>query len=267
MDDIGQYRPPHATQTPPRVPLFAGCQFRMVELTGAVALAQIRRLDRMIAQCRSLHHHVATTVAAVPGLHLRELPDPAGIFGFDSISLPRHRKSPSSSSSGGPGPMSTAGAAPEPTPTPRSNIVIRATITTAACPLSPDSGNGLRPATAPRIFPAPKISCPALFRSRSAWPTPRQMPLTSAKRSKASAGKSWREGWHAVQSLAQCGSGWRSSAAGGGLLHVRPAPRIQVRPAPDLEPDLDDVTHREIITVGAEQAEAPVGRAAGIERA
>ena len=83
MHDIGQYRAPHAAQTPARVPSFSGCQFRMSELTGAVALAQIRRLDRMIAHCRGLHERVAAVIAVLPGLRLRELPDPAGIFGYE----------------------------------------------------------------------------------------------------------------------------------------------------------------------------------------
>ena len=38
----------------PAEPAFCGSQFRMSELTGAVALAQLRKVDRIRAHCRKL---------------------------------------------------------------------------------------------------------------------------------------------------------------------------------------------------------------------
>src|SRR3954454_8349572 len=45
MHDLGQMRPYHAQIAAPQVPAFSGSQFRMSELTAAVALAQLRKVD------------------------------------------------------------------------------------------------------------------------------------------------------------------------------------------------------------------------------
>ena len=44
--DLGNYRPYHAALVPPKEPAFVGGQFRMSELTAAVAPAQLRREDK-----------------------------------------------------------------------------------------------------------------------------------------------------------------------------------------------------------------------------
>ena len=81
--DLGNYRPYHAAIQPARGESFAGGQFRMSELTAAVALAQLRKLDGLRAHCRALHARIAERVAGLRGITLRRSPDPTGDFGFE----------------------------------------------------------------------------------------------------------------------------------------------------------------------------------------
>jgi len=81
--DLGNYRPYHAAIQPARGEAFAGGQFRMSELTSAVALAQLRKLDGLRAHCRALHARIAARLAGLRGITLRRSPDPAGDFGFE----------------------------------------------------------------------------------------------------------------------------------------------------------------------------------------
>jgi 8-amino-3,8-dideoxy-alpha-D-manno-octulosonate transaminase len=83
LHDLGQYRAPHAAVTPPREPAFAGGQYRMSELTAAVALAQLRKLDALRDHCRSLKARLAPRLARLPGITLRPLADDAGDFGYE----------------------------------------------------------------------------------------------------------------------------------------------------------------------------------------
>ena len=83
MHDLGNYRPQHAALLPAREPAFAGGQFRMSELTAAVALAQLRKLDRVRAHCRALQARVLARTAGLAGLEPRRIPDPAGDSGFE----------------------------------------------------------------------------------------------------------------------------------------------------------------------------------------
>lgn len=83
MHDLGQYRAPHAAVTAPREPAFAGGQYRMSELTAAVALAQLRKLDVVRDHCRALKARLAPRLARLPGITLRPLADDAGDFGFE----------------------------------------------------------------------------------------------------------------------------------------------------------------------------------------
>ena len=57
---------------------FLGLNFRMTELEGAVLLAQLRKLDRIRSHLRANRDIVASAIADVPDIELRELPDPAG---------------------------------------------------------------------------------------------------------------------------------------------------------------------------------------------
>lgn len=83
LHDLGQYRPHHAHITPPLEPAFAGGQYRMSELTAAVALGQLRKLDAVRDHCRTLKARLAPRLARLPGISLRPLADDAGDFGFE----------------------------------------------------------------------------------------------------------------------------------------------------------------------------------------
>ncbi len=83
MHDIGQVRDFHARQFDPKEPAFSGSQFRMSELTGAVALAQMRRLESIRAKCRKLSARLMQQIGDLPGLKFRKIPDPKGDSGFE----------------------------------------------------------------------------------------------------------------------------------------------------------------------------------------
>ncbi|OGG05462.1 MAG: hypothetical protein A3F83_11210 [Candidatus Glassbacteria bacterium RIFCSPLOWO2_12_FULL_58_11] len=55
-----------------------GLNFRVNELSGAVALAQLRKLDRILETLRSKKTKFKQSIANVPGVSFRTLPDPAG---------------------------------------------------------------------------------------------------------------------------------------------------------------------------------------------
>ena len=65
-----------------REPMFAGENFRMNELTGAVLGAQLPKLDRMIADLRQHAARVSDGIKDLPGIRLRQQPDPAGDIGY-----------------------------------------------------------------------------------------------------------------------------------------------------------------------------------------
>ncbi|MEO6875428.1 MAG: DegT/DnrJ/EryC1/StrS family aminotransferase [Opitutaceae bacterium] len=81
--DLGNYRPYHAALVPATEPAFAGGQFRMSELTAAVALAQLRKVDKIREHCRALSARILPRIAELKGVTLRREPDPAGSFGFE----------------------------------------------------------------------------------------------------------------------------------------------------------------------------------------
>ncbi|PTX94487.1 DegT/DnrJ/EryC1/StrS family aminotransferase [Opitutus sp. ER46] len=83
LHDLGQFRPYHATITPPVEAAFCGAQYRMSELTAAVALAQLRKLDAIRDHCRALKARIVAQLAKLPGIQLRPLADPEGDFGFE----------------------------------------------------------------------------------------------------------------------------------------------------------------------------------------
>jgi dTDP-4-amino-4,6-dideoxygalactose transaminase len=84
MHDVGQFREWHAAQVPAREPAFCGSQFRMSELTGAVALAQMRKIDRIREHCRRLSLRLRAQIRGLAGLTLRRIPDPEGESGFET---------------------------------------------------------------------------------------------------------------------------------------------------------------------------------------
>lgn len=84
--DLGIMRPSLAAQMCERLAEtpFVGCQFRMNEFTGAVALAQLRKLDSMVlASTRRHHKHICNRVAVeCPGIQFRQTGDPEGDSGI-----------------------------------------------------------------------------------------------------------------------------------------------------------------------------------------
>jgi len=58
-----------------------GLNFRMNEITGALALAQLRKIDRIIATLREKKRKFKDQIAGIPGVHFRKLNDPQGECG------------------------------------------------------------------------------------------------------------------------------------------------------------------------------------------
>ncbi|MBP6506204.1 MAG: DegT/DnrJ/EryC1/StrS family aminotransferase [Opitutaceae bacterium] len=83
LSDLGNYRPYHAAIVPPHEPAFVGGQYRMSELTGALVLAQLRKVAGMWEHCRSLQARILPRLAGLKGLRPRRIPDAAGDFGFE----------------------------------------------------------------------------------------------------------------------------------------------------------------------------------------
>lgn len=67
---------------PSRVQTFAGENFRMSELTGAVLGAQLTKLDSMLAQLRSNGQAIYEGIKNLPDIRLRRRPDPQGDIGY-----------------------------------------------------------------------------------------------------------------------------------------------------------------------------------------
>jgi 8-amino-3,8-dideoxy-alpha-D-manno-octulosonate transaminase len=80
--DVGGLRGPHqAVVGTPRLNPFVGTNFRMSEFTGGVMLAQIRKLDTILAAVRRHAQRVYEGVRDLPGIQFRRLPDSAGEIG------------------------------------------------------------------------------------------------------------------------------------------------------------------------------------------
>jgi len=84
MHDVGQVRPFHAAQFEPKEVGFCGDQFRMSELTGAVALAQLRKVDRIREHCRAMSLRFRSGIEDLPGISLRKIPDIDGESGIET---------------------------------------------------------------------------------------------------------------------------------------------------------------------------------------
>ena len=57
---------------------FIGFNYRMMEIQGAIGLAQLAKLDDMITAQRHNKNILRKAAAAIPGVTFRDLPDPAG---------------------------------------------------------------------------------------------------------------------------------------------------------------------------------------------
>ncbi len=80
--DVGGVRGPHqALLGQSRLDPFVATNFRMNEFTGGVMLAQIRKLDTILAAVQRHAQRVYEGVRDLPGIRFRHLPDPAGEIG------------------------------------------------------------------------------------------------------------------------------------------------------------------------------------------
>jgi len=84
MSDLGLYRTEHQTRAPGREPMFPGSNFRMSEMTAAVALAQLARVAPMIRKVRASRDAMRAQIGEIPGVTWRRIPDPKGDIGFET---------------------------------------------------------------------------------------------------------------------------------------------------------------------------------------
>ncbi|MBS0661620.1 MAG: DegT/DnrJ/EryC1/StrS family aminotransferase [Verrucomicrobia bacterium] len=92
MSDVGQYRAFHEKLSPAAGQVFSGSNFRMGELAGAVALAQLRRLPALKLRLRAMRQRLMDGIQDLPGIRFRRIPDPAGDLGFETyLFLPSAR--------------------------------------------------------------------------------------------------------------------------------------------------------------------------------
>ena len=88
---VGNIRSPHLDAIgKPQCNPVASTNFRLNEFSGGVMLAQLRKLDTIIAAVRGNTRRVYEGIRDLPGIRLRHLPDPEGelgtgvFLGFDS---------------------------------------------------------------------------------------------------------------------------------------------------------------------------------------
>lgn len=83
MHDLGIMRAYHADIVKPRGPSFSGGQFRMGEMQAAMAIAQLRKLDKIRNHCRALRDRILSQISDLKKLDLRDVADPDGESGFE----------------------------------------------------------------------------------------------------------------------------------------------------------------------------------------
>jgi dTDP-4-amino-4,6-dideoxygalactose transaminase len=66
-------------------PLIIGVNYRMGELTAAVGVAQLTKMDWIIGQMRAHKARAVRGITGIPGVRLRPLPDPDGETGATLI--------------------------------------------------------------------------------------------------------------------------------------------------------------------------------------
>ena len=77
--DLGLLRPPSVAQVGKgAMPYFMGVNYRMNEMTGAVMLAQMRKLDYILGEQRRRGGSVIDRVSRIPGIKMRRSNDPNG---------------------------------------------------------------------------------------------------------------------------------------------------------------------------------------------
>jgi 8-amino-3,8-dideoxy-alpha-D-manno-octulosonate transaminase len=82
FQDLGGFRAPHQQVAGgAKLGWTFGANYRMSEFTGGVMLAQVRKLDRIVAAVRGNARLVHEGISDLKGLKLRHLPDPQGELG------------------------------------------------------------------------------------------------------------------------------------------------------------------------------------------
>jgi 8-amino-3,8-dideoxy-alpha-D-manno-octulosonate transaminase len=77
--DLGQLRPQLQTQLDAaKIVPFVGANFRMSEFTGAVLVAQLRKLNTVVTALRTNGRFVHERIRGLPNVRFRRLPDPEG---------------------------------------------------------------------------------------------------------------------------------------------------------------------------------------------
>ncbi|MFC1830761.1 DegT/DnrJ/EryC1/StrS family aminotransferase [Thermodesulfobacteriota bacterium] len=74
---------------------FIGFNYRMMELQGAIGIAQLAKLDSMVAAQKKNKHRLKESLSLIPGIRFRELMDPTGdsaTFLSFSLADSDHRK-------------------------------------------------------------------------------------------------------------------------------------------------------------------------------
>jgi len=80
--DLGYLRDVHERVVgKPKLDVFVGTNFRMNEFSGGVLLAQLRKLDTIVGAVRANARRVYEGIRDLPGIRLRQLPDPEGELG------------------------------------------------------------------------------------------------------------------------------------------------------------------------------------------
>lgn len=82
--DLGGMRPQHAAIKKPTQSHIVGAQYRMNELVGAVGLAQLRKLEGLLAHMRKLSKIVLDKLERETDAEFRDLPDREGQIGFET---------------------------------------------------------------------------------------------------------------------------------------------------------------------------------------
>lgn len=70
---------------PLSIPSFLGENYRMSELNGALALAQVRKRDRILARLRAIKARFRAGIGDISGIRLQEQPDAAGDCGTSLV--------------------------------------------------------------------------------------------------------------------------------------------------------------------------------------
>jgi len=67
------------------IPPFLGENYRMSELNGALALAQVRKRERILGQLRAIKQRMLAGLDGVKGIQLQDVPDPRGDCGISLV--------------------------------------------------------------------------------------------------------------------------------------------------------------------------------------